>query len=244
MNIARVSALGGVTLSILGVGTASGGLPPLGGPMNHVLVNLDGTGAFVLSVENTGAMELVEPDEAFTGPSAVLNGTRFNAQYGWLVSGLWAPPPGSLVRIEVVEADEGLRFYAGRSFGSVAFMQPLHWTEGADAGFAWDGGMLHNYAAVTEPGSYGATFRVSIVTQSGEPVDGYTPGEIDLSWVWTPDCVADLAEPGGILDLADISAFISSFVSRESAADLALPTGVFDLNDISAFVGSFVGGCP
>ena len=212
--------------------------------MNHVLVHLDGTGAFSLSVENPGVMELVEADEAFTGPAAVLNGTRFNAQYGWLVSGLWAPPAGTGVRIEVVEADPGLRFYAGRAFGSVSFMEPLHWTEGSDAGFAWDGGMLHNYAAVTAPGSYGATFRVSIVTPSGEPVDGYTPGEIGLSWAWTPDCAADLAEPFGVLDLLDISVFVSSFVGREPLADLALPEGVFDLNDITVFVDAFVGGCP
>lgn len=32
--------------------------------------------------------------ESCDGAAGVLNRTRINAQYGWLVSGLWAPPPG------------------------------------------------------------------------------------------------------------------------------------------------------
>lgn len=55
---------------------------------------------------------------------------------------------------------------------------------------------------------------------------------------------ADLAEPFGVLDLADITVFVSAFVSGDPAADLAEPAGVFDLADISAFVAAFVGGCP
>ena len=57
-------------------------------------------------------------------------------------------------------------------------------------------------------------------------------------------CVADLALPFGVLDLADINAFVSSFVAGFGPADLAEPYGVLDLADINAFVGSFVGGCP
>jgi hypothetical protein len=236
----------GWTLAGIALGAPSclGGLPPLGGPMNHVLVTLDASGRFSLSVEEPGTLELIEPDALFTGPASVLNGTRFNAQHGWLVSGLWAPPAGTFVRIETIEVDPGLRFYAGRSFGSVVFMQPLHGTDGADAGFAWDGVMLHNYAAVSSPGVYEATFRVSIRDGAGEMVDGFEAGEISLSWVWTPDCAADLAEPYGVLDLSDIASFVSAFVAGEPAADIASPGGVFDLNDIAAFVDAFVGGCP
>lgn len=223
---------------------ASAGLPPLGGPMNHVLVHLNASNAFVLSAEQPGAMELVEPSGDFAGPASVLNGARFNGQYGWLVSGLWAPPPGTRVRIEAVEIDPGLRFYAGRAFGAVGFMQPLHGTDGSDGGFAWDGGMLHNYAAAMEPGAYEARFRVSIVSLSGEPVAGYAAGEITLAWAWTPECAADQAAPYGVLDLMDITRFVSAFVSNETSADLASPAGVFDLNDIVAFVDAFVGGCP
>jgi len=55
---------------------------------------------------------------------------------------------------------------------------------------------------------------------------------------------ADLAEPFGVLDLADIGAFTSAFLAGDDAADLAEPFGVLDLADISAFVAAFTGGCP
>lgn len=55
---------------------------------------------------------------------------------------------------------------------------------------------------------------------------------------------ADLAEPFGILDLADISAFITAFIAQDPAADIAPPFGVWDLQDITAFVTAFTAGCP
>ncbi len=54
---------------------------------------------------------------------------------------------------------------------------------------------------------------------------------------------ADLAAPFGILDLADISAFVTGFTSADPIADLN-NDGVFDLSDISAFVAAFTAGCP
>ena len=54
---------------------------------------------------------------------------------------------------------------------------------------------------------------------------------------------ADLAQPYGVLDLADISAFVNAFTSGDLFADLN-DDGVLDLSDISAFVGAFTGGCP
>jgi hypothetical protein len=58
------------------------------------------------------------------------------------------------------------------------------------------------------------------------------------------DCPADIAEPTGVLDLADVSAFIAGFTGQDPIADLAAPFGVFDLNDVQAFIGSFNAGCP
>ena len=58
-----------------------------------------------------------------------------------------------------------------------------------------------------------------------------------------PNCnAADLAEPLGTLDLADIGAFVAGFTSADPIADLA-PDGVFDLADIAAFVSAFNAGC-
>ena len=75
----------------------------------------------------------------------------------------------------------------------------------------------------------------------------YTPTEVIVSNVsiFVPPCnPADLAEPGGLLDLADITAFATAFFAGDEAADIAAPFGLLDLSDINAFVGFFLGGCP
>jgi hypothetical protein len=59
--------------------------------------------------------------------------------------------------------------------------------------------------------------------------------------VWS--CAADLAEPFGVLDLADVQAFIAAFTAGEPLADLN-GDGVFDLADIQAYISAFNAGCP
>ena len=56
-------------------------------------------------------------------------------------------------------------------------------------------------------------------------------------------CQADLAEPFGLLDLADVTAFASGFLAMDPIADL-VPDGLFDLADINLFVTTFLAGCP
>jgi hypothetical protein len=64
---------------------------------------------------------------------------------------------------------------------------------------------------------------------------------VDLTPACTP---ADLAPPFGVLDLADLTAFVTAFLAGDPAADFAPPAGVLDLADLTAFVVSFTGGCP
>jgi hypothetical protein len=54
---------------------------------------------------------------------------------------------------------------------------------------------------------------------------------------------ADIAEPFGLLDLSDISAFIAGFTANDPIADLD-GNGLLDLGDISVFIGAFTAGCP
>lgn len=54
---------------------------------------------------------------------------------------------------------------------------------------------------------------------------------------------ADLAQPYGTLDLADVSAFVTGFTGMLSYADLN-DDNTYDLGDIVAFVMSFGAGCP
>ena len=60
-----------------------------------------------------------------------------------------------------------------------------------------------------------------------------------------PACnAADIAEPFGVLDLADVQSFIAGFTNQDPIADIAAPSGVFDLADVQAFIDGFVAGCP
>lgn len=55
---------------------------------------------------------------------------------------------------------------------------------------------------------------------------------------------ADIAEPYGVLDLADVQAFVAGFVNQGDESDLVEPFGVWDLADLQAFVVTFTAGCP
>ena len=67
----------------------------------------------------------------------------------------------------------------------------------------------------------------------------YTTSTVDVRFV----CLADLAPPFGVLDLADVTGFTAAFLAQGPLADLAAPIGVFDLADINAFVVNFLGNC-
>ena len=55
----------------------------------------------------------------------------------------------------------------------------------------------------------------------------------------------DIAEPFGVLDLADIGRFVTDFQAGDTTCiDIAEPFGILDLADIGAFVTNFQAGCP
>jgi hypothetical protein len=78
----------------------------------------------------------------------------------------------------------------------------------------------------------------------GDGRTGFSIHQVEPVYSQPPTCPADLAPPFGVLDLADINAFVAGFVTQNPIADLAPPFGVLDLADINAFIASFVGGCP
>jgi hypothetical protein len=57
-------------------------------------------------------------------------------------------------------------------------------------------------------------------------------------------CAADFAEPIGVLNFFDISAFVAAFNAGDPRADLAPPFGTFNFFDVSAFLAFYNGGCP
>ncbi len=56
-------------------------------------------------------------------------------------------------------------------------------------------------------------------------------------------CWADLTGDG-VLDFADVSAFLQAFGAGDPAADLAPPIDVYNFDDALAFLGHFGDGCP
>lgn len=61
---------------------------------------------------------------------------------------------------------------------------------------------------------------------------------------YTGPCnLADLAQFWGILDLADVNAFINAFINQLPAGDLN-NDGIWDLADIGLFISNFNAGCP
>ena len=55
---------------------------------------------------------------------------------------------------------------------------------------------------------------------------------------------ADIAPPFGVLDLADVNAFLVGFLGQDSVSDIAAPFGVWDLADVSLFISAFSNGTP
>jgi len=101
--------------------------------------------------------------------------------------------------------------------------------------------------SIQKPNTVGATcpsdsISVNIAyTGIDRDFDANGDGVLDAC---SPACnAADIAEPFGTLDLADISGFITAFTTQNPAGDLS-GDGVFDLADITAFVTAFNGGCP
>lgn len=90
------------------------------------------------------------------------------------------------------------------------------------------------------PGSY--FWRCDAVNERGRTSPRPRPLDV-RSFAVLEKCIADLAEPVGELDFADVAAFGGVFALGGQEADLADPEGVLDLADIVAFINSYLAGC-
>ncbi|USN98103.1 MAG: hypothetical protein H6810_07890 [Phycisphaeraceae bacterium] len=126
-------------------------------------------------------------------------------------------------------------FYVLAITGADAEFGPL------DPAFA-DGGILVNQGGCAPGGS----INYAIGNLSGSGTLGGGRVAFYLFDIGEPPLAcndADLAEPFGILDLADVNAFITGFTSQQPAGDLN-NDGVWDLTDIGIFINAFTAGCP
>lgn len=91
------------------------------------------------------------------------------------------------------------------------------------------------------PGDYTVRVLASIVASGSQGYGLAVTGGVEP--VAVAACgPADLAGPFGVLDLADVSAFLAGFGAQSPDSDLN-QDGRFDLQDINAFVAAFISGC-
>ncbi|MCL4222616.1 MAG: hypothetical protein KJZ65_14750 [Phycisphaerales bacterium] len=228
-------------------GLACGDTPRMGGPMKHIMVMYDDMMQTLMAHvdESVPTPELKNYGETYDPPADVLNGTWYNAQYGWMVEGFWTPPGSSHIWIEQISATPGLSVYSGGTMMNQGTFAPICGTNGSAPAFSWSGTMLHNWYAVRRGGQFEATYRVYFGDVNGVPLEGYGEAEVTINWTSNaPSCPADLAEPWGVLNFFDVQAFLNAFSAHLPAADLADPQGVFDFFDVQAFLNSFSAGCP
>ena len=123
------------------------------------------------------------------------------------------------------------QYYQWNSAGLTADLQA--WHDGAADNNGW-------IMIGTETGGSRTAKRFDSRTN---PIVAQQPS-LSITYTEGNTCLADIAEPFGVLDLADVQAFIAAFTGSLPAADVAEPFGVWDLADLQAFVASFNAGCP
>lgn len=161
--------------------------------------------------------------------------------------------------------------YAGYAFDDwsrVAAVSPSYWFNGAAmVGFAQQAGRPASLERFyqdfgTAEGSLTPFNQMRSVALSQGFVEGadfrsvVASGHTHSETFWAqrfPDILRFLIDPpacnaadldnNSLLDLADISLFVSGFLAQDPAVDFDRD-GIFDLDDIVVFVTAFNGGCP
>jgi len=191
--------------------------------------------------------------------------------YAYSISLIAADPDGNISTDSVVIGDS---VFTGESTPTRLAVTRTDRPSGVDAEFEFPGRVYaYAYFSLTEdatidfdfnlgfPGQGQATLTLGASTfglgasgqvdlGSGAPVQVSGRGDQDaltfrIDVVGDGPCsVADVGVPLGVLDLADVDAFIGAFLAGDALADIAFPFGFIDLSDVDAFIGAYLAGCP
>jgi hypothetical protein len=216
--------------------------PRMGGPMKHIMVGFDGSSLHAM-VDPAVAKPLMQNyGETYAGGAAVLNGTMYNAQYGWMIEGLWQAPEGSSLWIEQIDATTGLLAYRGGTMMNPGSFTPIFSTSGSSPRINWSGTMMHNWYATQRTGDHAATYRVYFGDAAGVPVAGFGAGEVTLTWTAVaPACPADFNRDAAVT-VQDIFDFLAGFFAGDMRADFN-GSGTLSVQDIFDFLAAFFAGC-
>jgi hypothetical protein len=160
--------------------------------MSHLLVAVFGQTVY-LSLESPDMGTVVMQDGAgFGGPASVLNGTGYNAQFGWLANGFISLPPGAGMFVRTAASSPWMAVYAESGFA------PILGTGGSSPLWQWNGTMVHNWYATRVHGEHSVTHEVFVGDQLGRPLDGWTAGTIDLRFAFGSAKGVLPVDPGGV----------------------------------------------
>ena len=139
----------------------------------------------------------------------VLEDVYFNAQYGWVPSGLFSPPAGAGIWIKrtgvTQPAGAMLRVYEGGNMteGMAAWtMNEIYTSDGF--AWQWDGAMQHDYYVADRVGDYSMLFEVYVGDASGAPLDGYTPAMTTFEFRAVPEPSTWLLAAVGVVSVVGI----------------------------------------
>ena len=220
--------------------------------MKHIEVELVGT-SIQLTVDETVPTPVLraleDPDEFDPAqPWAVLQDKAHNFQYGWLIGGLWGPPAGSGVWVELLDTTTGLETYSSR-VPLTGTYDPIFGTDSSASIWQWDGAMTHNAYAVFNPteSTYEATYRVYIGNAAtGVPTPGYQSSDVTLTFDATPMLTADF-NGDTFVDGVDLNTWESSYGATsgvtQSMGD-ANSDGYIDGVDFLRWQKQYTGSAP
>lgn len=191
------------TIAISAAG-ATASTPTLGGPMSHLLVTLFQNQVFLtFESPSMSTVNMQDNDGSFAGNASVLNGTGYNAQFGWLANGFISLPPASGIFVRTITSSPHLSVYEESTFEAILG------TDGSDDVWRWDGTMTHNWYSTDTHGDHLARYEVFVADLAGNPLAGYQSATIDLRFAYGPvvsgrigtlgsGFVATLPAPGSI----------------------------------------------
>lgn len=150
--------------------------------MSHLLVTLFQNEIFVtFESPSMATVEMQDNAGTFTGNSSVLNDLGYNGQFGWLANGFISLPPSSGIFMRTTSISEHLSVFEQGSYDEIMG------TNASSDIWQWDGTMIHNWYATEVHGTHHASYEVFVGDLSGNPLDGFTSGFVDLNFLYGPD---------------------------------------------------------
>lgn len=170
-----------ITIAVA-AGSATASNPTLGGPMSHLLVTVFNNEVF-LSFESPSMSTVImqDNDGTFTAGASVLNGTGYNAQFGWLANGFISIPPSSGIFVRHLAGSPHLSVHEETTFASILG------TDGSSDVWQWDGTMTHNWYSTDTHGDHFVRYEVFVGDLAGNPLGGFVSSTIDLHFEYAPD---------------------------------------------------------